>query len=50
MRVRTEGEYAFLSGQRSFDERDAYVESLYANGLRDRTDQATERTQEAGLL
>ena len=50
MRTRTEAEYAFLSGQRSFDEWDAYVQSLYDNGLQAWTDQAEERAKEAGLL
>jgi putative aldouronate transport system substrate-binding protein len=50
VRTRTEGEYAFLSGQRSFDEWDDYVQSLYDNGLQAWTDQATERAREVGLL
>lgn len=50
VRTRTEGEFAFLNGSRSFDEWDAYVESLNTNGLQQWTDQATERAREAGLL
>jgi putative aldouronate transport system substrate-binding protein len=50
VRTRTEGEFAFLNGSRSFDEWDDYVQSLYDNGLQDWTDQAEDKAKEVGLM
>jgi hypothetical protein len=50
IRTQAEGEYAFLTGQRSFEEWDAYVESLNAVGLAEWTAQAEERARELGII
>ncbi len=50
IRTQAEGEYAFMTGQRSFEEWDAHVEAMNAVGLTEWTDQAEARARELGIL
>ena len=50
IRTQAEAEYAFVSGERSFDEWDSYVESLNSVGLENWTTLAEERARELGII
>ncbi len=50
IRTQAEGEYAFMTGTRSFDEWDSYVETLNSIGLAEWTAQAEERARELGII
>lgn len=50
IRTQAEGEYAFMTGQRPFEEWDAHVEALNATGLAEWTAQAEARARELGIL
>lgn len=50
IRTQAEGEYAFMTGTRSFDEWDTYVETLNSIGLAEWTAQAEARARELGII
>lgn len=50
IRTQAEAEYAFMTGQRSFEEWDAYIESLNSVGLEEWTTLATEKARELGII
>lgn len=50
IRTQAEAEYAFMTGTRSFEEWDTYVETLNSVGLAEWTAQAEERAREVGIL
>ena len=50
IRTQAEGEYAFMTGTRSFEEWDTHVETLNTVGLAEWTAQAEARARELGIL